>query len=224
MGHQQWDAPRTRASYFDSWINRLSHIVGRLVPLDYIWYRGNTIVSFTFDDFPLSAATRALTSWSVITQSELSMPQTELLGAPHPCGRWRRSQIWNGWFPLATRLGLHTHETPAFMALHAAVFRRRTWRATPRPLSRAYATLFRVLCLPLWGLPFRNKKWLSNKLRGSRSVHPGVNAGLIDPHFLKSYELVDDHLSITDVYRLIDQAVEKRGWLIFTSQRRRRDP
>ncbi len=55
------------------------------------------------------------------------------------------------------------------------------------------------------------------KLRGSRSVHPGVNAGLIDPHFLKSYELVDDHLSITDVYGLIDQAVEKRGWLIFTS-------
>ncbi len=44
------------AALFSGWRGRFAHIVARLLPTGINWYRGNPIVSFTFDDFPLSAA------------------------------------------------------------------------------------------------------------------------------------------------------------------------
>ncbi len=131
-----------QSQLFDSWMNRLSHIVGRLVPLDYIWYRGTPIVSFTFDDFPLSAATRAADILERHHAVGTFYAATELLGAPHPLWEMATNQICNGWFPLATRLDFIRTNTSFYGATRRSLSQT-TWRATPIPLSRAYATLFR---------------------------------------------------------------------------------
>ncbi len=205
------------STLFGGWRGHFAHIVARLLPAGINWYRGNPIVSFTFDDFPLSAAQIAgplLKSHGVCGTFYAA---TGLMGASH--------ELW----PMATRdvlrsleaegheIGLHTHSHKRAWEYDAAAFQAdlalnevsiRSEIGSYRPESFAYPD----------GIGhFGHKRWLAKAVRGSRSIHPGINAGFIDTHFLRAYELTDSALSPSDAAELIDSAVEDRGWLIFVS-------
>lgn len=205
------------SALFGGWISRLAHIWARLVPLDLSWYRGQPLVSFTFDDFPLSAAENAAAILNAHGVRGTFYAATGLIGESHP--------LW----PMATRaslplleadgheIGLHTHSHKRAWEYDAEAFKAdlatnemaiRTELGTYSPETFAYP----------YGIGhFGHKRWLARTMRASRSVHPGINAGLIDPHFLRAFELIDCALSPAEASSLIDRAVEERGWLIFVS-------
>ncbi len=150
-----------QSQLFDSWMNRLSHIVGRLVPLDYIWYRGTPIVSFTFDDFPLSAATRAADILERHHAVGTFYAATELLGAPHPLWEMATKPDLQRLVSAGHEIGLHTHE-------HQLL-----WRYTPQSfaddMARNTDTIKQSVrdfvpesfAYPYGVCHFGHKKWLS---------------------------------------------------------------
>lgn len=202
---------------FNGWRSRLSHILATIVPFGYVWYRGAPIVSFTFDDFPLSAATAASDILERYAAVGTFYAATKLLGSPHALWDMASMPDLDRLVAAGHEIGLHTHEHQLLWRYTSGNFQDDLRRNTEAIKSGVKDFVPESFAYPYGVGHFSHKKWLSGQLRGSRSTRPGINSGLIDPHFLKSHPLADVALTVADVHRLIDQTAEKRGWLIFTS-------
>lgn len=201
----------------DGWRNRLSHMAARLLPLDMAWYRGRPIISFTFDDFPLSAAETAAQLLERHDARGTFYAATGLMGEHHDLWPMASADALRPLAEVGHEIGLHTHAHKRVWdydaaGLQADLDRNRNAIAAQigfyRPETFAY---------PYGVGRIDTKRWLATRLRGSRSVQPGINAGVIDLQFLRACELTDRTLSLTAACDLIDSAVKSRGWLIFVS-------
>ncbi|MEO6013979.1 MAG: polysaccharide deacetylase family protein [Devosia sp.] len=172
------------------------------------------LVSFSFDDFPLSAA-------------ENAAPILEAAGArgTYYFAGGLAGKLENGReiaskevaADLAARghdIGGHTHShynvqvTPRETML-ADVSRNiadiRTIVDRP-PASFAYP--YGVVSLP-------SKLALANRFRGLRGIETGINARLADLAHLRAQELYDASSTIEEIATLLDDVARQRGWLIF---------
>jgi peptidoglycan/xylan/chitin deacetylase (PgdA/CDA1 family) len=61
------------------------------------------------------------------------------------------------------------------------------------------------------------KRQLTNSFRSARGILPGVNSGTIDLQFLRSTPLIDKDIDRTGIDRVFDEAIATNGWLIFYS-------
>jgi peptidoglycan/xylan/chitin deacetylase (PgdA/CDA1 family) len=59
------------------------------------------------------------------------------------------------------------------------------------------------------------KRQLTNNFRSARGILPGVNSGTIDLQFLRSTPLIDKDIDRGGIDRVFDEAVTSGGWLIF---------
>jgi len=59
------------------------------------------------------------------------------------------------------------------------------------------------------------KLQLTNSFRSARGILPGVNSGTIDLQFLRSTPLIDKDIDRAGVDRAFDETVATSGWLIF---------
>jgi peptidoglycan/xylan/chitin deacetylase (PgdA/CDA1 family) len=114
-------------------------------------------------------------------------------------------------------IGLHGHAHRAVGALSAQDFRddlqeNREWLEAIhegiRPANFAY---------PYGLASFARKRQLGALVTSSRSVTPGVNAGVFDPQFLRCVELADKRLTPEALASYLDIATRASGWLIFCS-------
>jgi peptidoglycan/xylan/chitin deacetylase (PgdA/CDA1 family) len=62
---------------------------------------------------------------------------------------------------------------------------------------------------------FARKRQLSTLVDSSRSILPGVNSADFDPHFLKCVELSSKWLTLEKLREHLDAVVKQNGWLIF---------
>lgn len=205
------------AKLFNGWQSRLAHIAARLLPSDISWYRGRPIVSFTFDDFPLSAAQAASSILARHAVRATFYAATGLLGEEHEFWQMAAVKDLRSLEEAGHEIGLHTHSHKRAWEYGAAEFQDdlarnegaiRAELGSYRPESFAY---------PYGVGHFGHKRWLAKTIRGSRSVHPGINAGFLDVQFLRAFELTEQALTRDSAACLIDDAVKAKGWLIFVS-------
>jgi peptidoglycan/xylan/chitin deacetylase (PgdA/CDA1 family) len=59
------------------------------------------------------------------------------------------------------------------------------------------------------------KTQLAKTFRSSRGIIPGVNSGVVDLQYLRSTPLIDRHIDEDGVDRAFDELIATNGWLIF---------
>jgi hypothetical protein len=60
-----------------------------------------------------------------------------------------------------------------------------------------------------------HKERLKKAFRSSRGILPGVNHGVVDPHFLRATPLISVGIDDAGIDLAFDKAFEAGGWLIF---------
>jgi len=187
------------------------------MPLDTAWYRGRPIVSFTFDDFPLSAAEAAAALLERHKVRGTFYAATGLLGEHHDLWPMASTEALVSLEAGGHEIGLHSHQHRRAWEYDAPAFKADLARNETAIRAKLGAYQPETFAYPYGIGHFGHKRLLASIVRGSRSVQPGINAGLLDLQFLKACELIDSALSSKGAADLIDSAVEARGWLIFVS-------
>lgn len=196
--------------------HRLSHALARRIAFRTAHVdlpRG--MVSFSFDDFPDSAAT---TGAAILEEAGC---RGTFYAASGQLGS--RQRFWTVAGPQAvTRLhergheiGLHSHghgvapmlSTRAFTA-DLAANRAALRRLLPGLANETYAYPYGYAGLGL-------KRRLGGLARAARSVQPGLNAGHIDLDYVRAVSLFDCELPPPELERLLDEAAARRAWLVF---------
>ncbi len=196
---------------------RISHRLARHLPLHTLQMKGGPLVSFTFDDVPLSA----LTAGAAILEEHGLRGTFYIAGSLlNRTGRHWRVIGGDGVCELAARgheIGCHTFShiradqtPPGFLA--ADMLRNRQLLQAIDPSLR-----LENFAYPFGYGDFGWKRQLAKVFRSGRGIVPGVVSDRFDPQFLHSAPLVSGRFSPDDIDRLLDEAAEKKGWVIFYS-------
>lgn len=206
----------TNGELLPAWRERLSHIAARKLPL---LSRNVQItrpfVSFTFDDFPQSAARIGADLLEQSRARGTFYAATGLIGRPNDLWRMATMEDVAELDARGHEIGWHTHEHLLAWQYNAARladdFRRSTTclaEAAPHARFETFAYPFGIGC-------YWRKRQLAGMTRCARSVHPGINRGRIDLGFLKAIDLSPDFIDVHHIRALLDQAVRAPGWVIF---------
>jgi peptidoglycan/xylan/chitin deacetylase (PgdA/CDA1 family) len=181
------------------------------------------LVSFSFDDFPLSAA-------------ENAAPILEAAGArgTYYFAGALAGQLENGReiaskdvaADLAARgheLGCHTHshynvqKTPLNTMVEDVNHNIAEITGITRtpPVSFAY---------PYGVVALRSKLALAGRFGGLRGIETGINAGIADLAHLQAQELYDASSTLEEMTAVLEEVIRLRGWLIFYTHDVEPDP
>jgi len=173
------------------------------------------IVSFTFDDFPESAASAGV---PILDQYDA---KATFYVAGGQVDKW--SDHWQGVGADAiVELHRRGHEIGCHTFSHA--------RATDLDATRLAAEIEenRRYLLGLdpsmrienFAYPYGlgsvwRKTQLAKTFRSSRGIIPGINSGVVDLQYLRSTPLTNHHIDDHGIGRAFDELVATNGWLIF---------
>ncbi len=178
---------------------------------------GQPMVSFTFDDIPLSAATAGAPMLEDYGGRGTFYVAGGLVGRrnnhsegidPHGIVKLRRS---------GHEIACHTFSHRCAIDLDA------TAMAAEIAQNRRYLEgLDASIRLENFAYPYglatvARKRQLTRHFRSARGILPGVNSGTIDLHFLRSTPLIDKDIDRAGIDRVFDEATATGGWLIFYS-------
>ena len=203
-----WSALKARVS------NRLAR---HLCPAPFRLPGAGPMVSFTFDDAPKSAAS---------TGAPI-LEEYNARGTFYVSGglvdKW--SGHWAG-ISADEIVGLHHagHEIACHTFSHARAIDLDAAAMTAEIESnrRYLLALDSSMRIENFAYPFglgsvSRKRQLSKTFRSSRGIHPGVNSGTVDLHYLRALPLIDRHIDPVGIDRAFDEVIAKNGWLIFYS-------
>jgi peptidoglycan/xylan/chitin deacetylase (PgdA/CDA1 family) len=173
------------------------------------------MVSFTFDDIPLSAATVGAPMLEEYGGRGTFYVAGGLVDRPnnHCDGIDARGIVklrHSG-----HEIACHTFSHRRAIDLDAAAM------ATEIAQNRRYLEgLDASIKLENFAYPFGlatvpRKRQLTSSFRSARGILPGVNSGTIDLQFLRSTPLIDKDIDRTGIDRVLNEAVATNGWLIF---------
>jgi peptidoglycan/xylan/chitin deacetylase (PgdA/CDA1 family) len=173
------------------------------------------MVSFTFDDAPISAVTVGAamleeynargTFYIAGGLADTFSGDWHNIGADEIVGLHRRGH----------EIACHTFSHVATSDLTAAAM------ATEIEKNRDYLlALDPSIGIENFAYPFGlgsvlRKGQLAKTFRSSRGIVPGVNSGTVDLQYLRATPLVDQHLDEGAIERAFDEAIASNGWLIF---------
>jgi peptidoglycan/xylan/chitin deacetylase (PgdA/CDA1 family) len=196
--------------------DRIVHTIARRLPFRSADIRlDRPIVSFSFDDFPVSAHETGARILEHHGAHGTFYAATGLLG--------QKRALWTIAGPDSIRdlheggheIGLHTHShRPSFL------MSRRQFVADLGANRAALRRILPDLANETFAYPFglsalSQKRSLGHLARASRSVQRGLNVGKIDLDFIRAYELTDSGLPVEELTRLLDDAAARNGWLVF---------
>jgi peptidoglycan/xylan/chitin deacetylase (PgdA/CDA1 family) len=173
------------------------------------------IVSFTFDDFPDSAATIGvpiLDRYDAKATFYVSGSQVD---------KW--SDHWQGG---AADNILELHRGGHEIACHTFSHVRATDLDSARLATEIEANRRCLLGLDPsmrienFAYPYGlgsvwRKAQLAKTFRSSRGIIPGINSGVVDLQYLRSTPLINHHIDEERIDRAFDALVDTNGWLIF---------
>lgn len=173
------------------------------------------IVSFTFDDFPESAASAGAPMLDQYRAKATFYVSGGEVGKWS--GHWRSARA-------DTIVELHQrgHEIACHTFSHVRTTDLDATRlATEIEENRRYLLgLDPSIRLENFAYPYGlgavwRKPQLAKIFRSSRSIIPGVNCGTVDLHYLRSTPLINHLIGDDGIERIFDELVAGRGWLIF---------
>ena len=195
---------------------RLGHALARRLPLRSIaMHNQRPLVSFTFDDFPASAHAVGANLIEARGARGTFFACTSQLGSVQEHWTVASAEAVRDLDQRGHEIGLHTHSHRPVFNMGAAEFEA-DLAANKAVLHRLVPGLAReTFAYPFGFASLGRKRQLSRLVRASRSVVPGVNAGRLDPDFIKAVELIDCGLTRNRLDELMDETVARRGWLVF---------
>ncbi len=178
---------------------------------------GQPMVSFTFDDIPMSAATAGAPMLEDYGGRGTFYVAGGLVG--------QRNNHSDGIGPdgivklrcSGHEIACHTFSHRRAIDLDAAAM------AAEIAQNRRYLEgLDASIQLENFAYPYglatvARKRQLTRHFRSARGILPGVNSGTIDLQFLRSTPLIDKDIDRAGIDRVFDQAIATSGWLIFYS-------
>jgi peptidoglycan/xylan/chitin deacetylase (PgdA/CDA1 family) len=201
---------------FGRFSDRLVHTIARRVPFRTADIRlDRPIVSFSFDDFPVSAhetGARILDGHGV---RGTFYAATGLLGQKRALWTIAGADAIRDLHENGHEIGLHTHShRPSYL------MDRRQFVADLGANRAALRRIVPDLANETFAYPFglsglSQKRALGRLARASRSVQRGLNVGRLDIDFIRACELTDRSMSHEELGRLLDEAVARTGWLVF---------
>ena len=175
------------------------------------------MVSFTFDDAPISAATRG----AAMLEEYNARATFYLAGG--------LVDAWSGnWTGLSADhiVGLHRrgHEIACHTFSHArATDLTEAAMAAELEKNRLYLQgLDSSIRIENFAYPYGTgsvlrKRQLGKAFHSSRGILPGVNSGTVDLQYLRAVPLIEHQIDRDGIDRVLDEALASNGWLIFYS-------
>ena len=204
---------------------KASNVITRKIPVKCIRSKLDApVASFTFDDFPRSAWTVGGPILARYGARATYYPAGVFCGAVEDGLDYFDRDDLIACAAAGHEIGCHT-----FSHIHGAAT---ASKAIAADVARNADFLHDVLgdmppstfAYPYGEVTPRTKLLMSGMFPVSRGIRPGVNAGVIDLAQLKAYPLEHRSWKAAEVERLVAQAVETNGWLVFFSHDVSDDP
>ena len=175
------------------------------------------VVSFTFDDVPLSAATEGAALIEEAGARATYYVSGGLMG--------QRTEDWEVIGPgmvidLHARgheIGCHSHSHARADMLSPAAIETDIVRNRQALRAIEPSLTLENFAYPYGQINYGWKKRLNGHFRSSRGIRPRINAGPTDAQFLHAVPLIDREIDEGGIDRAFEQAAKARGWLIFYS-------
>ena len=173
------------------------------------------MVSFTFDDFPESAATDGV---SLLDQYDAKATfYVSGAGVGKWSGHWQGVSA-DGIVELHRRgheIACHTFSHQPTTALDATrlaseIEQNRNYLLGLDPSIRIDNFAYPYGLGSVW-----RKGQLAKTFRSSRGIIPGINSGMVDLQYLRSTPLINQSIDEEGIDRAFDALVDASGWLIF---------
>ena len=176
---------------------------------------GRPMVSFTFDDFPESAATDGVSILDQYDAKATFYVSGSLVDKP--------GDHWQG-VSASDIVQLHRrgHEIACHTFSHQpATALDATRMAAEVEQNRQYLRgLDPTIQVDNFAYPYGlgsvwRKGQLAKSFRSSRGIIPGVNSGVVDLQYLRSTPLINRNIDESGIDRAFDELIDTNGWLIF---------
>lgn len=195
--------------------SKLTRLLFRRSDSGYFLKNDKYYISFSFDDFPQSAA---LYGTEILDKYDIRATFYVSLGILGMTYYEKKMATHNNIIELHEKkheLGCHTYDHIDLQTV---------------PKSKAMATIEKnaiemkkiiphynldTFAFPRGRVTVFSKRIVDKKFRCSRTTIGGVNTGKIDLNMLKANELYSETIPIEQTYNLIDQLISQKGWLIF---------
>ena len=173
------------------------------------------MVSFTFDDFPESAATDGV---SILDQYDAKATFYVSGGLVDKwCDHWQGVsaaeivQLHRRGHEIACHTFSHLPATELDASrLAAEVEQNRNYLRGLDPSIQIDNFAYPYGLGSVW-----RKAQLAKTFRSSRGIIPGVNSGVVDLQYLRSTPLIDRDIDRKGIDRVFDALIDTNGWLIF---------
>jgi len=176
------------------------------------------LISFTFDDFPKSAALKGaeiLRKYNIKGTFYISLG---IIGQDSPVGEICNLDTIKNLIEEKHEIGNHT-----FNHINAYECKPEVYEKSLIENEQYYKEYFSVseglqnFSYPLGYVTAEVKKIAGKHFRCSRTVFRGINTGRVDLNMLKSYSIFGNSDSTLQLKKVIDFNVKKNGWLIFST-------
>jgi peptidoglycan/xylan/chitin deacetylase (PgdA/CDA1 family) len=175
------------------------------------------MVSFTFDDAPVSAAT---TGAAMLEEYDA---RGTFYVAGGLAGTW--SDNWTATGPdhivdlhgRGHEIGCHTFSHTRATHLSAAAMASEIVKNRRYLLALDASIQIENFAYPYGAGSVWRKGQLGKAFRSSRGILPGINCGTVDLQYLRAMPLIDALIDHDGIDRALDEAIDSNGWLIFYS-------
>ena len=183
-----------------------------------LWKMRNNepIVSFSFDDFPITAWTNGGAILHQFGYKATYFVSLGLMGSKHPeIGLFYDLDVLQAVVASGHELGCHT-----FNHLDAWNCSLNDFKESVIANQSRIGIYFNDLSFRTFAYPKGRATRIVKKAAGKhfaccRGTYPGLNMGTIDLNMLKACSIYQRNGSVYQVERLVKANVESRGWLIF---------
>ena len=173
------------------------------------------LVSFTFDDAPVSACLAGAEILATFGARATYYIAGDLIGAEAPFWRMADLELLASVHRAGHEIACHTASHSPVPSLSAEAIRREAARNADLLKAIDPHLMLENFAFPYGIASVGAKRTLKGLYRTSRGIRTGLNAGRVDRHLLRANPLVDVHTDIDGIRRLMDEALERKAWLIF---------
>lgn len=172
---------------------------------------GSAIVSFSFDDFPASAATRGAPILEDLGVRATFYVAMRLSGAGEGFHVAHLERLASA----GHEIGCHTHQhLDCFKADDASVLEDVVQNA--EELRRVLPGVeLRQFAFPYGRFRPSHKALLGRRFESLRSIFPGIHRGALDLHMLRANKLFSSDGSLDRAISLIHDVADQGGWVVF---------
>jgi peptidoglycan/xylan/chitin deacetylase (PgdA/CDA1 family) len=187
----------------------------------------NTIISFTFDDFPVSAYVNGGAILELYGMRATYYLSSGLMGKQTEVGEIANSDIIKDLISKQHEIGCHTYEHLDALNTTAKKYEESIIQNVNRINSLFSGITVQTFAYPRGGVTSRVKGLIEKRFSCCRGIHWGINWNVIDCNLLNSchvYCETESSQAFLNIIKIIEIACRKKAWLILYTHDVRSDP